>query len=286
MLLPVKPFQSAEHAPFYLQGSQAAALLVHGFPGTPAEMRPLGEALHAQGWTAQGILLPGFGAEIETILDKRVSDWVDAVRQPLQALRRDHRVVILIGYSLGGALALQATAQTAPDGLILLAPFWQIDHLLWKWLPAFKQVFNGVQPFRLFKPDFANPEVRAGIQNFMPDANLDDPQVQQAIRDFRLPLSLFEQIYQAGHTAHRLAPTLPSTLPVLVLQGADDDLVRPALTRRWIKRISGSVQYLEVPGKHDLPKSESAGWSEVQAAITRFAARLTPSPALWKAGDE
>ncbi len=279
MLLPTTPFQGAEHAPFYLQGSQpAAALLVHGFPGTPAEMRPLAETLHAHGWTAQSILLPGFGAQMETILDKQVSDWVAAVREPLVALRHDHDVVIVIGYSLGGALALQAAAADVPDGLVLLAPFWQLDHWLWKLLPAFKQVFNGVQPFRLFKPDFTNLEVRAGIRNFLPDADLDDPQVQQAIRDFRLPLSLFEQIYRAGHSAHRLAPTLPSSLPVLVLQGTDDDLVRPHLTRRWLKRLNSSVQYLEVPGKHDLPKTDSVSWLQVQTAVVRFAQHLHPTP--------
>jgi alpha-beta hydrolase superfamily lysophospholipase len=53
-------FQGPEHLPFLWPGGQPAALLVHGFPGTPAEMRPLGEALHQAGWTAQGILLPGF----------------------------------------------------------------------------------------------------------------------------------------------------------------------------------------------------------------------------------
>lgn len=279
MVFPGKPFQGSEHKPFYMQGADAAALFVHGFPGTPAEMRPLAERLHAQGWTVQGILLPGFGPEIENIPEKRVSDWTFAVEEAMNNLRRQHRLVVLIGYSLGGALALQTAVNTDPDGLVLLAPFWKIDHVLWKMIPLLKRVFNGVQPFRLFKPDFTDPQMRAGILNFMPDANLDDPQVQQAIRDFRLPLSLFEQIHQAGHAAYKLASKLPGSLPVLVLQGTADDLVRPELTRHWINHFSGQVEYQEVAGKHDLPKPDADAWPTVVDAVTQFALRLQPSPA-------
>ncbi|MGV2435662.1 MAG UNVERIFIED_CONTAM: hypothetical protein LVT10_12975 [Anaerolineae bacterium] len=52
-------FQGQEHLPFTLEGSgKTAALLVHGFPGSAAEMRPIGDILHAQGITARGVLLP------------------------------------------------------------------------------------------------------------------------------------------------------------------------------------------------------------------------------------
>ena len=56
--------------PFFLEGGEHAVLLTHGFTGTPAHMRPLGEYLHAQGFTVQGILLPGHG-ESTTIGDER-----------------------------------------------------------------------------------------------------------------------------------------------------------------------------------------------------------------------
>lgn len=41
-----QPFAGSEHEAFQLDGEQSAALLVHGFPGTPAEVHTLAEALH------------------------------------------------------------------------------------------------------------------------------------------------------------------------------------------------------------------------------------------------
>ena len=79
-------FQGEEHRPFLLNGDRGAALLVHGFPGTPAEMRPLATVLNNAGWTTKGILLPGFGAEIETLGGRDPADWVESVRLAASAL--------------------------------------------------------------------------------------------------------------------------------------------------------------------------------------------------------
>jgi carboxylesterase len=266
----VRPFQGEEHQGFYWNGGQPAALLVHGFPGTPAEMRPLASALQAAGWTSKAILLPGFGAEIETINEQRAEDWQRAVNHGFADLRRQHQPVVLIGYSLGGALALVAAAQQPPDALVLLAPFSRIDHILWPLLPALKPIFRGVRPFRLLKLDFNNPEVRAGIHNFMPDADLDDPQVQQAIRDMRLPLELFAQIRRAGLLARRAASALPADLPVLIIQGSADDLVRPRQTSALVSRIKGRVNMVEVPARHDLLVTSAPAWPQIEHTITDF----------------
>ncbi|MDV7390199.1 hypothetical protein RZS08_02545, partial [Arthrospira platensis SPKY1] len=53
-------FAGPEHVTYTLRGGQPAALLLHGFPGTAAETRSLGQALNDAGWTVQGLLLPGF----------------------------------------------------------------------------------------------------------------------------------------------------------------------------------------------------------------------------------
>lgn len=43
------------------QGGKTGFLLLHGFTATTAEVRPLGEALHAAGHTVSAPLLPGHG---------------------------------------------------------------------------------------------------------------------------------------------------------------------------------------------------------------------------------
>ncbi len=56
-------FDAPEHQPFFWRSGEAAILMVHGFPGTPKEVRPLARQLYGEGWTVQGLLLPGFGRE-------------------------------------------------------------------------------------------------------------------------------------------------------------------------------------------------------------------------------
>ncbi|MDX1524529.1 MAG: esterase, partial [Anaerolineae bacterium] len=94
-------FHGQEHRPFHWSGGKRAALLVHGFPGTAAELRPLGRVLHKANWTVRGMLLPGFGPDIETLADRNTRDWLAAIKIELTALRRQHPTVMLIGYSMG-----------------------------------------------------------------------------------------------------------------------------------------------------------------------------------------
>ncbi|MBO9308174.1 MAG: alpha/beta fold hydrolase [Chloroflexi bacterium] len=268
MLPPVTAFQGAEHAPFLMRGGKAAALMIHGFPGTPADVRPLADCLNALNWTVQGILLPGFGAQIETLPKRTHQEWVAAVREALQALQKTHAPLLLVGHSMGGALAMCVAAETPPDGLILTAPFSRIENVLWNMMPIFRALFPEVRPFRLLRLDFSKPEVREGIRNFMPDADLDDPQVQQAIRDLKLPISVFEQIRQVGQRALSLAPRLK--MPALILQGTYDTLVKPHLTRQLVARYGGAVRYLEVPAEHGLIDSRAPYWSQVESALREF----------------
>jgi esterase/lipase len=55
--------QTAEHQLFTLEhgAHSPAVLLIHGFPGSPAKMRPLAAAIYEAGWMACEMLLPGFG---------------------------------------------------------------------------------------------------------------------------------------------------------------------------------------------------------------------------------
>ena len=60
-------FTHPDHEPFFFEGGTPAAVLIHGFPGTPLEMRPLGRELQEAGWTVHGIRLPGFGPELDQL---------------------------------------------------------------------------------------------------------------------------------------------------------------------------------------------------------------------------
>ncbi|PJF27317.1 MAG: hypothetical protein CUN53_04520 [Phototrophicales bacterium] len=271
-----KVFEAPEHQPFFLNGAGeggGAALLVHGFPGTPAEMRPLGESFHRAGWSAQGLLLPGFGTDIETLPRRTAEEWVSAVVGELRELKREHQTVVLIGFSLGGALSIEAASIEPPDGLILLSPFWKLDGALWGLLPALKHVFPTFKPFRLMKLDFDNPETRQSMAQFMPGADMDDPAVQKAIKDFSVPTNMIDQIRRAGVKAARAAPNV--RVPTLIIQGSEDDLVKPDKTRTLAAQMG--AEYREVPADHQIRDPKGASYHLVEQLALEFAGSFIPS---------
>lgn len=263
-----KPFQDEAHQSFCWNGGRAAALLVHGFPGSPAELRPLATVLHQRGWTTRGLLLPGFGPEFETLFDRHQIEWSAALTQAAAELKRQYSPVILIGYSMGAALALQTVVEQRPDGLVLLAPFRRLGAAWQEWIGCLlKPFFRHVYPFK--KSDFSDRQVRDTIQTFFPGLDLDEARTQQWLRDLRVPVRIFEQLNQVGKIGLRAAPR--ADLPVLIIQGLQDEVVRPEQSRALSQSLPGPVRYLEIEAGHDLLNPQHAAWPLIEQAVLNFA---------------
>jgi carboxylesterase len=263
-----KPFQEPEHLPFTWNGGAGNALLVHGFPGTPNEMRPLAASLHRAGWTVHGLLLPGHGPQIDTLFERRWPEWVAAVEAALTDIPADGPPTLLVGYSFGAALALQTVIVRPPSALVLLAPFWQLGDAWQQWVGfLLKPFFRRIRPFK--KADFSNPQVRHGVTNMLPGINLDDPDIQQTLRDLSIPTSLFEQLHTVGRNAYRLAPQVK--LPTLIVQGIDDEVVPRQRTHRLLQRFPGPVRYEEVSSGHTMIYPHDPGWPRLEQAVLEFA---------------
>lgn len=261
-------FQNAEHAAFHWEGGSNAALLIHGYPGTPAEMRPIAELLHDAGWTVNAPLLPGFGSEMETLADKTNEDWLHAIEAEYLSLRGNAKTMAIVGYSMGGALALQLAAKYPPDALILFAPLYQLDHWLWRTLPLLRIFFPKVRISRFFDLDFDDPNTREGIEKYMPGIDLDDPQVQEEIRNYEIPVAMFNQIRRTGQLAFQAAGNIAA--PTIVFQGTHDDLITPSMTQRLVGKIGSHAKYVEVAGMHDLLDTDGAAWTTIWEGLTQF----------------
>src|SRR5512147_3178945 len=94
--------------PFFFLGdsSKPACLLIHGFTGTPKEMRWMGEFLNRHGYTCLGIRLTGHATNPEDMIRSNWTDWVASVEDGYHLLRGFADHIYLVGLSMGGALAL------------------------------------------------------------------------------------------------------------------------------------------------------------------------------------
>ena len=269
---PVPWFNGPEHRPFMLGGGGRAALLVHGFASSPAEMRALAEELNAAGWSVRGMLLPGFGPQLPSLPEVSWQDWKGAVIGELQLLRALYPEVLLIGFSLGGAVCLTAAAEENPDGLVLLAPFTRAGGDLRKTLgglilPHVSRFF-----YPLKDADFSEPRLRKAVGELLPEADLEDPRTISALRSVGVPSVILEQLLGAGLEARRAAATV--SLPVLLIQGRDDTVVRPEDTRRLLRRFPRPPGYVELPGPHSLARPSSPAWEQVVQEVVSFAGAL------------
>lgn len=270
----MQPFQGAEHQPFSWESGAGVVVLVHGFPGSPAELRPIALELDAAGWSTRGVLLPGFGRELPTLSTRRAEDWIACVASAVQAARERHERVILLGFSMGAAVSLCAAQRTAPDALILVAPFWRLlNPLVAPLWPIVRRLMRRFHPFR--HAQFNDPNTRRSVRNFFPDADLDDPGVQRELRRLAVPISPLEQLRRVGRQGFTAAPK--TATPLLVVQGTQDKIVPARFTRRLVGRLPGPLRYEEVVGGHDLLRPIDPGWAATRAAILGFLAPRQPA---------
>ena len=249
-------YGSPEHQSFTLGDGPKRALLLHGFPGTPAELRQVAAVLLGAGWQVGAPLLPGFGVGLPTLGDKRWQDWRDAALRDWRRMG-EAQETLLVGFSMGGALALHLAAAQLPHTLVLIAPFWRMNDLRAHLLPAARYLMPTLRPFE--KADFSDASVRERFERMLPDADLDDPALQTRLRrDIVLPTSSVDEVRKLGRAAYRVATRVDA--PALIFQGFQDVTVTPSNTRQLVTKLGGPVTLREFAGDHDVIKPHGQGY--------------------------
>ncbi len=114
-------FNSPLCQPFFMQGGRHGVLLIHGFTGSVAHMRPMGEDLHALGYTVMGINLPGHATRMEDMKDYKWTDWLSAAKEAYVTLKEKCDLVSVMGVSMGGCLVLMLAQQMRPAACVAMA---------------------------------------------------------------------------------------------------------------------------------------------------------------------
>jgi len=234
--------------PFLLRPAgkaKAGILLVHGFTGSPWEMRPFGEALCEAGFLCLGVRLPGHGTRPEDLAQRRCEEWLEAVERGYRLLAAEGLYVYGIGQSTGALLLLALPAACRPRGLVLLSPFLRLRHRL---APAAGLI-------RFFKRFQTRPRP-LHLQPYYYD---------------RRPVN---GVYQLYRLVRRVRPELPQiTSPVLVLSAEGDRTVRIDSAADLFGQLGSARKEHHIFGPevpHVLTTDENPRWQKAFALTLDF----------------
>lgn len=246
--------------PFALGDGPDACLLLHGLTGSPAEVRPLGEALAAAGFRAVAPLLPGHGTTPEDLYTTTRGDLLRAAESALLDLHGARRI-FLCGLSAGALLAIHLAARSwsregLPDfsAIALLAPAIEFAGSTW----IFANVLGRLPalPFILSK---GRRDIAAG--------EADERENGDGSYD-AIPLRWAGELRALSQEAASLAPRVHA--PALLLHGALDRTVSPDASRKLSRLLASTqvqVRFLPRSG-HVLPLDVES--EEVCRAVVTF----------------
>jgi carboxylesterase len=190
---------------------KAGCLLIHGFGGSIKEITPLAEKLKEAGYSVACPVLKGHTGKRRDLKGVSYQDWLHSARVALNELLANCEQVYLIGFSMGGLLALNLAANKQVAGVVTLnCPIYYWD---------FKRIIlNIIEDIRLRKFEHIKFYLRSGssfplsaLYNFRLLLNSTKPKLKavscplfiaQALQDDTVRKSSAEYLYR--HTASRL----------------------------------------------------------------------------------
>lgn len=190
--------------PFLFPGGTEGILLIHGFTGSPAEVRLLGEFLHKEGYTVLAPRLCGHGTTVEEMSNTKWPQWYSSVEDAYHILKGICSKVTVIGLSMGGLLGFKIAIDYQVEKVVSLsAPIFITDKRL-DMLPVY-QMFREFTPKKRKKYADIDPKYTVGYH-------------ATPLKGISSLVELIEQVKQ-------LLPTITDKL--LIIQGRRDHTVQP-----------------------------------------------------------
>ena len=229
--------------PFLLgpEDADTACLLIHGFSGSPPEMREMGDVLAAHGIRVYGVLLAGHGGDPADLVHAGRRQWMASAEAGLRQLEQ-YPSVFVAGLSMGGVLSL-LLAEHHPKrikGVITLSTptrftgGWQV-----RALPLARHFIQWFYPLKMM--NFNNPRVQEEVLRQArlrdPDTTIDftDAQVVNAIKEtVRLPVPALDELVRMTNMERRGLEKVRS--PLLIIQSKHDQSVNPACAEELYQR--------------------------------------------------
>ncbi|MBG0770325.1 MAG: alpha/beta fold hydrolase, partial [Anaerolineaceae bacterium] len=196
-------------------------------------------------------------------------DWVDFIKNQIENLKAaGHGPILLVGYSFGGGLALQAAAEIPLDGLALLAPLtWQEPRRMTPVLNTARGLLPvAVYPFKHIP--ITHPLMMEELFQYLPEIDPKDPDQQAELRLIKIPLYILDQLREVGREALIAAPKIQT--PTLIIQGSRDVFIRPPSIKHLREIMTAPVRLETVEGPHSLTMPHNPALEDVLERIIDF----------------
>jgi carboxylesterase len=235
----------------YEAAGDRACLLLHGFSSSPADFGTLPRALHAQGVHVFAPLLPGHGRSPDKLRGTRNTDWTRAAEEAYDHLAARHKRVDVIGFSMGGALAMHLARARSPRRIVLWGAFFRVTHK-WHYVLPLEWSTRLIVPIVRYvrkAPNAANVNDKSQIGKFPFYRHLS---TRASLELFALAGRVFDE---AGGV----------TTPILMLHGTGDETASPDAARGFFEAL-GSAE------KEALSYERSnhiLGWDYDREAVVR-----------------
>jgi carboxylesterase len=250
--------KGVDPAAYRAEGGPLGALLIHGYTGSTAETRPMGEYLAERGMTVRCPLLSGHGTSPDDLSRIKRQVWIDQVEAALQDLKERCEAVFVGGLSLGSLLTLWLGSQH-PEiaGLVPMAPAVQLKNRIAPLTVALRHVLK-YDPF-------------GGIG----DDDLGTPEAIDRVWSYdELPLYGAGEVYLLQREVRRQLPQIRQ--PILIFQGKRDAQLTPQaaqIVREEVSSPDKTLVWLEnsghnllVDGEREAVWAESYEWMMARAA--------------------
>jgi carboxylesterase len=100
---------------------KTGVLLIHGFTGGPFEVQPFADFISERtDWTLKIPTLPGHGEKLD-LKNLSAESWMMEAELALKELKRTVDRVIIVGFSMGGLIAMYLSMRYKIDRLVLLS---------------------------------------------------------------------------------------------------------------------------------------------------------------------
>ncbi len=229
--------------------AKIVVVCIHGLGLCARAYKPLAQELSAAGIDGFGVNVRGFGPDRDKP-DRAKLNCIETVNDVAKLITNIHKEhpdyrVLLVGESMGGALAIRVAAENPDlvDGVVCSAPAWKL-------LKMRRTAVKGVFELIVFPGSHPGPASRAVMHQATTDPLLTEHWLTDPSHKLKLSLkeatAFLSFVSKTDTYAKRLVK------PVLIVQGLNDHLVSPKAVAKLFKDIPSANKtfLIDAKGEH------------------------------------